>query len=215
MAEKRLFTNNAVSLLMAPLSSTSTTLTVMLGHGAKFPTPIASNEFFAITLEDQAAQTHEIIHVTQRTGDTFTIQRGQENTIARSWSASLGSDTLVDHRITAETLYYFSDLSYSTPNFPTLIDFKTALDYLLQNNVVSGGSIVDADITTVVNELKTTITLLTDYKPNTTAVYVGGVRQKRGIDFVETAPNELQLQFVLTPTMIADGQNVVVDYVVA
>jgi len=76
---------------------------------------------------------------TQRSGDTFTVQRGQEGTTALAWSASSGNDTLVDHRVTADTLYYLKDdftqtppdLSYSNPDFPALVDYKSALDFLL------------------------------------------------------------------------------------
>lgn len=347
MAAKRLFSNNAVSLLNAPINASATTLQVIPGHGAMFPTPQA-NEFFCVTLEDQAASIREIIHVTARNGDTFTIARGQEGTTARSWGASQGNDTLVDHRITAGTLYYLkdefvdtpADLSYSNPDFPALVSYKTALDYLLaldpaeppdlnainsaiqqlqaaqaallgrvaategdvaalqgdvtqlqtdlaanndysnaafpnlttyklaldylldpdyytglqaaiteilerlqaienagndyqnpsfpeltnynlaldyllQGNAVSGGQVIDADITTAVVGNKTNITLESSYKPFSTAVYVGGVRQKRGVDFYESGDMQLQLQFALTPQMIADGQNVVVDYIVA
>jgi hypothetical protein len=59
------------------------------------------------------------------------------------------------------------------------------------------------------------ITLPVDYKSNSTAVWVGGLRQKRGVDYVESATDELQLQFTLTQDEIDDGQNIVVDYVAA
>ena len=102
----QLFTNNAVSLLAAPIGSSSTSLTVMAGYGSLYPQPVGDgSDYFLITLEDQAATTREIIRVTARVGDTFTqILRAQEGTIAQAWSASLGSDTLVDHRVTAETM---------------------------------------------------------------------------------------------------------------
>lgn len=321
---KRLFTDNAVSLLASGISASATSLTVLPGHGAMFPTP-AANEFFCVTLEDQAAINREIVHVTQRTGDVFTIQRGQEGTTARAWSATTGSDTLVDHRVTAQTLYYLKDdpvpddYSYTHPAFPALTTYKAALDYLLnldpaappdltainnaiaqlqqsvatlqgdlalnnayshasfpdfttfkdaldylldpdfyvglqeaitdlqtqitnlqeagknyqnqnypalttydlaldyllQGNAVSGGQVIDAEITTSVAGSQTIISLPSAYQPNSTAVYVGGVRQKRGVDFVESGASELRLQYVLTPSMITEGQNVVVDYVVA
>ena len=328
---KRLFTNNAVTLLNAPITATATILQVMSGHGSMFPTP-AANEFFCVTLEDQAATTREIIWVTQRAGDTFTIERAKEGTAPRAWTASSGADTLVDHRVTAETLYYLkdettpADFSYPNPDFPALASYKAALDYLLaidptappdlnainsaiqqlqaaqsvlegsvtqlqtnlaannayanavfpnltdfklaldylldpdfytglqaaiteiqtrltaledagndyqnpnypaltnynlvldyllQGNGVSGGQVIDAVVTTTVVSTQTRIDLPSAYQPNSTAVYVGGVRQKRGIDFLETGLTTLELQFVLTLSMIADGQNVVVDYVVA
>lgn len=104
--DTQLFTNNAVSLLAAPISASSTSLQVMAGYGQLFPNP-GPGEYFLITLEDQSATVREIIKVTSRTGDTlhFTLaDRGQEGTTLHSWSATLGNDTLVDHRITAETM---------------------------------------------------------------------------------------------------------------
>jgi hypothetical protein len=102
----QLFSNNAVSLLAAPITPASTSLTVLAGHGAMYPQP-GPGDYFLITLENQAATVREIIRVIGRSGDslTFTLgDRGQEGTAALSWSASSGNDTLVDHRVTAETM---------------------------------------------------------------------------------------------------------------
>ncbi len=106
MALKQLFTNNAVTLLAAPITASDTSLTVMTGYGALFPNP-GVDEFFLVTLENQAATAREIIKITGRTGDVFTFSlsdRGQEDTVPQAWGASSGNDTLVDHRVTAETL---------------------------------------------------------------------------------------------------------------
>lgn len=104
----QLFTNNAISLLAAPIDSTATSLTVMAGHGAKYPQPVGDgSDFFFITLEDLSAAVREIIKVTGRTGDTLTFalaDRAQEGTVALAWTANAGHDTLVDHRVTAETM---------------------------------------------------------------------------------------------------------------
>jgi hypothetical protein len=102
----QLFSNNAVSLLAAPIAATDTMMTVMTNHGTLFPQPTNDgSDYFLITLEDQTGTYREIIRVRARYGDTFTdIQRGQEGSTQRAWSASAGSDTLVDHRITAETM---------------------------------------------------------------------------------------------------------------
>jgi hypothetical protein len=102
--DTQLFTNNAVALLAQPLNPGDTTLQVMPGYGQLYPAPSAG-QFFLVTLEDQSGTVREIIRVNGRSGDTFTnCVRGQEGTTARAWSASLGSDTLVDHRVTAETM---------------------------------------------------------------------------------------------------------------
>lgn len=188
-------------------------LQVLPGHGDMFPSP-GPNEFFTVTLEDQGALVQEIVHVLERDGDTFTILRGQEGTEARDWSASQGSDTLVDHRLTALTLNRLSN-AFANTGFPDLTNFQDAIDYLLQGNPTSGGQIVDAPVETSVGNNETIIFTPSAYKPGTTAVYVGGARQKRGVDFFEVNATELRLQFVLSPDQIAEGQNIVVDYVIA
>lgn len=104
--DTQLFTNNAVSLLSAPITASATSLTVMAGYGNLYPSP-GPGEFFLVTLENQTGTAREIIRVTGRVGDTFTFplgNRGQEGTPALAWSASSGNDTLVDHRVTAETM---------------------------------------------------------------------------------------------------------------
>lgn len=101
----QLFTNNATSLLAAPISPIATSLTVMSGYGVLFPQPIDPDDFFLVTLENQTGTAREIIRVEGRSGDTFTtIVRAQEGTVAQTWGASIGNDTLVDHRVTAETM---------------------------------------------------------------------------------------------------------------
>jgi hypothetical protein len=284
MVFTQLFSNNAVSLLKTGISASDTLLTVLAGQGALFPSP-TDNEFFVVTLEDQAATQQEILHVFARNGDTFTIARGREGTSARSWTASAVNDTLVDHRVTADTLArlannyknpgftsltsyqealdyilaqnpeavsaavtqlrtdispVFDDLQllktevdplqgniddlqrqiiinndYANPNFPAITSLSQAADYLLQGNLGAGGQEVDAPVTTAVDGSGTLITLPSNYKPGTTAVYIGGARQKRGVDFIENTANTLRLEFILTDAQIAEGQNLVVDYVVA
>lgn len=101
----QLFTNNAVALLQSPITDSGLVLQVQPGLGNSFPSPSAAGEFFLITLEDiNSPSQREIIKVVGRTGDTLIIAsggRGQEGTNARFWPAD---DTLVDHRITAETI---------------------------------------------------------------------------------------------------------------
>ena len=146
----QLFTNNAVSLLSAPISAASTSLSVMAGYGALFPNP-GVNEFFLITLENESATLREIIKVTGRSGDTLTFlltDRGQEGTTPRSWGASSGNDTLVDHRVTAETMRQAMLLpEISTPSGSpltiqdegtSLATAATTLNFVGPNVVVSG-----------------------------------------------------------------------------
>lgn len=104
MADKQLFTNNAISLLASSISASATSLQVMAGYGNLFPSP-GPGEYFLITLEDESATVREIVRVNSRVGDVLGgLVRAQEGTIARAWTSGPGVDTLVDHRVTAETM---------------------------------------------------------------------------------------------------------------
>ena len=103
MSLLQLFTNNAIALLGNSITATDAVIEVQPGLGALFPQPVNPGEFFLVTLESTGIPlTREVVRVTGRTGDFLTgCVRGQEGTTATSW---LATDTLVDHRITAETI---------------------------------------------------------------------------------------------------------------
>jgi hypothetical protein len=105
MSLLQLFTNNAISLLQVSISASDTTIVLQPGQGALFPLPTNPGEFFLITLESIASPLNrEIIKISGRVGDILTVHptgRAQEGTVAQVWPAI---NTLVDHRITAETI---------------------------------------------------------------------------------------------------------------
>lgn len=92
------FTNNATTTLASGINSSVTSLTVASGTGTLFPTLSGSDVFYA-TLANLAG-TVEIVKVTARSTDTFTIVRGQDGTTAASWSTG----DKVELRPTAATL---------------------------------------------------------------------------------------------------------------
>jgi hypothetical protein len=94
-----LFTNNAATTLAASITSGDTSLTVAGGGGALFPNP-TSPDYFLVTLIGVSGTPIEIVKVTARSTDTFTIVRGQEGTTP---SAFTGGDK-VELRITAATM---------------------------------------------------------------------------------------------------------------
>lgn len=94
-----LFTNNAATTLAASITSGDTSLTVASGGGALFPNP-TSPDYFIVTLVGISGTPIEIVKVTARSSDTFTIVRGQEGTTP---SAFTGGDK-VELRITAATM---------------------------------------------------------------------------------------------------------------
>lgn len=103
MALQLLAANNAQSVLAAGISASATSLTLNTGTGALFPAPVSGTSFFKLTLIDAATgQLTEIVHVTARTVDTLTIDRAQEGTLARAWSAN----DIVANMMTAGTLSY-------------------------------------------------------------------------------------------------------------
>lgn len=90
-------TNNAISLLASALSTSTTMMSVLSGHGARFPV-IGANEYTRVTIQDTANR-KEIVDVTARTdgSDTMTIVRGREGTIPLEWEVG----ALVELRPTA------------------------------------------------------------------------------------------------------------------
>ncbi|MBJ8851833.1 hypothetical protein I5413_09340, partial [Citrobacter freundii] len=122
MALSLLAANNAQTVLAAGISSTATSLTVNTGTGILFPSPATGTSFFKLTIIDAATGTlTEIVHVTARNGDVFTIQRGQEGTVPRAWSAN----DIAANMMTAGTL------SYILGNFQPLDPTLTALAALV------------------------------------------------------------------------------------
>lgn len=78
--------NNAKSRLAAAVSSTATTLQVVSGEGALFPI-LGGSDYFYATLQS-TNNAVEIVKVTARADDTFTVQRGQEGTVAVPFPAN-------------------------------------------------------------------------------------------------------------------------------
>lgn len=83
MAQQR-FTNVAKSTLAGAISDTDVSLSVAAGEGAKFPA-LSGSDYFIARLATSTSR--EDVKVTARTADVFTIERGQEDTSAQSWSA--------------------------------------------------------------------------------------------------------------------------------
>ena len=102
-----LFSNQAQTTLAAPIGATDTTLTVASGTGQYFPQP-TGDQIFKLTLVNATNNLiNEICNVTARTGDVFTVQRGQEGTVAQAWKFS----DFVTNLVTAGTLQSFSQVS--------------------------------------------------------------------------------------------------------
>lgn len=99
-----LFTNNAATGLVSPITASATTLTVNGGSGTLFPNPTGGN-YFMLTLISQSSGNMEIVQCTARSGDTFTIVRAQEGTTAQAFAIG----DAVQLRITAGSLQTFAN----------------------------------------------------------------------------------------------------------
>jgi hypothetical protein len=111
-----LFSNNAGSTLAGPISNVSLTLQVQAGAGALFANP-GANQYFLASLTDAATGLlNEIVQVTSRASDVFTIVRAQEGTTALSWLAN----DIVANRWTAgsaNTMVQLSQLQQQATNY--------------------------------------------------------------------------------------------------
>lgn len=89
------FANRATSLLAGSIALDAVALAVTAATGSRFPALTTGDWFPAmITAADNG---YEIVYVTARSGDTFTIERGKEGTTARAFDAG----AVVDLRLTA------------------------------------------------------------------------------------------------------------------
>ena len=93
------FANSASSRLAVAASSTDTTLRLVATTGALFPTISSGGEYFMVTLTSTEGS-REIVKVTSKSGDTFTVTRGQEGTTAKTFAQG----TVVENRLTAGSI---------------------------------------------------------------------------------------------------------------
>lgn len=97
----QLFTNNATSKLVAGISNVALSLQISAGDGLKFPNP-TGGDFFLATLSKVTSGIEsnvEIVKVTARATDVFTIVRAQEGTTAKVYA----EDDFIQLRMTAAT----------------------------------------------------------------------------------------------------------------
>jgi hypothetical protein len=136
-----LYTNNAVSALSASISNVATSFSVTSGHGVKFPVTSAS-DYFYVTLYDSAGNI-EIVKVTTRATDTFTVTRAQDGTTALAFSAA----DKVELRVTKAVLDDIktdTKSSLSSGNVTTALGF-TPYNATNPNNYISSSGVVVKD----------------------------------------------------------------------
>jgi hypothetical protein len=158
------FTNNAATTLASSITSSATSLTVASSTGSLFPT-LSGSQYFYCTLSNVSG-TVEIVKVTARSTDTFTIVRGQDNTSAVAWN----SGDKVELRLVAASLNNFPKLdeantftganAYGTPASITLTNATNLPNSGLVNSSITvtagtglsgGGSVALGGSTTLTN----------------------------------------------------------------
>ncbi len=120
-----LYTNNAATTLASGITAAATSLTVASGKGALFPAPSSPSYFYA-TLSNADGSLLEIVKVTARATDTFTITRAQDGTSALAWNAG----DKIELRITKSML---DDFKTDTNAALTSSNVTTALGYTPYN----------------------------------------------------------------------------------
>lgn len=93
------FANNAATTLFSSVTVSDSQIVVSPGGGALFPNAGSSN-YFMVTVVNKTTSTLEIMKVTNRSGDTFTVVRAQEGTTARAFP----SGSPVELRLTAQSI---------------------------------------------------------------------------------------------------------------
>jgi len=114
------FTNNAGTTLASGITNSATSLTVSTGSGALFPT-LTGSQYFYCTLQQASGGALEIVKVTARSTDTFTIVRAQDGTTALSFVTG----DYVQLRLTAADLNNFGQLD-STNTWASAQTFSAA-----------------------------------------------------------------------------------------
>lgn len=118
--------NNAVSKLAGNITASDTTISMVPGDGALFPS-LSAGDWFPATIMDSAGNL-EIVKCTARSVDTLTVVRAQEDTSARAFNAG----DRIELRLTAlvlETLQSdlasqalpsgFGPIPWSLPTLPS------------------------------------------------------------------------------------------------
>lgn len=140
------FKNNAGSKLAGVLTSDATTITVLTGTGANFPSISSDKDYFHATIVGDNGDM-EIVRVTAVSGDTLTVIRAQEDTTAKEWPAN----TRIENRITAE---FLNMAVTGGDGGVTYIDEDKDIDTLLTPGlyVTRNGRFINAPIKMIIND---------------------------------------------------------------
>ena len=98
-----LLTNFASAQIASPVGLGDTEITVEGGAGAAFPAPAGSD--YCVLVAENVSGIKEVMHMTARASDVFTVSRGQESTTPLTFEVG----DRIELRITAGFLNNFID----------------------------------------------------------------------------------------------------------
>lgn len=140
-----LVTNNAVGYLLVGVNDAETSILLKDGQGNRFPAPVLDQDWFYITVENEEGE-REVMKCTKRSGDTLTVQRGQDSTTALSFKA----DSLVELRPCAALFNDKADTDYLNAQLNAIKaefeEFKTEVNQSITS--------LSSSTTTNINEFK-------------------------------------------------------------
>lgn len=113
--------NNATSQLAGAIDAADTAISVTAGDGSKFPS-LSSDDWFPATIVD-ANKSYEIVKVTARTDDLFTVVRAQEGTAALSFAAG----SRIDIRLTLAVIMAFLQKDENLGDLSDVVAARTNL----------------------------------------------------------------------------------------
>ena len=99
-----LFNNFASGTLLGGILAADGTLTLDVGEGSFFPSPIVGVEYCVLVIEDIGG-IKEVVHMTERVGDVLSVDRGEEGTTPQDYIAG----SRVELRATAGFFTEFVD----------------------------------------------------------------------------------------------------------
>jgi hypothetical protein len=186
------FTNNATSTLASSINNSVTSLSVASGQGALFPT-LSGSDVFYVTLSNVSG-TVEIVKVTARSTDTFTIVRAQDNTTAAAWN----SGDRIELRPTALTMAAMAQIANNLSDLASASTARTNLGLGTAATMTgpSGTIVGTTDSQTLTNK---TITSVAAYETKV-AVSASAIDVATGNYFSKTISTTTTFTINNTPT---------------
>jgi hypothetical protein len=170
--------NNARSTLATSISDNITTITVQIGHGARFPATAYPDDWFPVAVENALGEI-EYMRCTARIGDALTVVRAQEGTPPRAFTAG----AVVQLRFTAEAAENFMKSAIYDDGTP--IEARKPAEVGATRGAPAG--------TSVAGRLAETVNNLTDLN---------------AVNILEQALRQDDAQVVLDARTFVDGQPV-------